>query len=643
MKQKRNSALLICVLIAVSLLLVSCGGKETGEDISASISEQPTPVVTTEYPAETIVPTNVPTSTPVVTPTIIPTATPITAGLSEEQRNSIAMLNYLTMLTQEINASKNSRLFLENAYSSLVNNTNPEAVDQETEFRLEEILEQLKNYRMDAVKRERLEYIYETNKAQAIRAAVPSPLGLLSSTGSFNSEGEINWQKLMVSVAYMAVDSITSYQSASSEAKLQYLQDGWELDDTEYETLHRLRSRAFAYMIEMVQSNNLPGYLALNEEWIENFVVWKAEENAVRRIQLFEANRNVYEGFGPYWLTLADSFYANGDYKKCIDAIASYEALSNRIFRQDFELAKALPSALLSAMEVLDGKEYTAIAEHYLEQIEANAAFDDWSLRYFASQAYIDLYRRTGDRSYLEKAYALALNNVTLMVSEQLALNEKYLADVQTIDIPNGATKEKKKEIEQLNKQAEEERKTALIPVSEPLTLNCDLLFSIAEVLEINSAEQAKIESILHHNNQPLFLIPTIDNRYWFSERENVDGAEIAVSYADGVFKIPVQHVSDKSKIILEITSDNAVTEISDWDIVKVERKDKNDLSSFTVSFSSTEAKKHKFKSGDQLLFAVAPTGDAQESEYDFEFVAEEKTDWVVHHYLIYVRTDDAK
>ena len=53
------------------------------------------------------------------------TVTPVfaeTTALSSEQQNAIAMLNYMTFLTTETNAAKNSRVFMEQAYSSLVNN-----------------------------------------------------------------------------------------------------------------------------------------------------------------------------------------------------------------------------------------------------------------------------------------------------------------------------------------------------------------------------------------------------------------------------------------------------------------------------------------------------------------------------------------
>ena len=55
-----------------------------------------------------------------------------TTELNDTQRNAISMLNYITVLTQEINASKNSRLYMESAYSNLINNTYPNAVDNRT-------------------------------------------------------------------------------------------------------------------------------------------------------------------------------------------------------------------------------------------------------------------------------------------------------------------------------------------------------------------------------------------------------------------------------------------------------------------------------------------------------------------------------
>ena len=266
--------------------------------------------------------------------------------LTDTQRNSMNMLNYLTVLTQEINSSKNSKLYLEEAYSSIVTNTLPEAVDDRTLGELGVLLDTLENYRMAAVKRERLEYIYEQNKAQAIRDAVPNPLGLLSSVQSSSLSS------IVMSVSYMAIDSITSYQTSSAQADLEYLQDGWALDDEESEILHNQRSDMFEYMVRTVNENQLPGRLSLTEDTVETFVSWKNNSNVVSRIRFFESNESTYEAFGGYWLALAESYYENGDYEKCLSAIKEYENLKIGIFRKDHDYAEILPLAIVSAQSV---------------------------------------------------------------------------------------------------------------------------------------------------------------------------------------------------------------------------------------------------------------------------------------------------
>ena len=72
---------------------------------------------------------------------IFPAASAENAALTDGQANAIAMLNYITVLTQDVNASKNSRLSMEAAYSSLINNTYPNAVDNRTLSQLTSLLD----------------------------------------------------------------------------------------------------------------------------------------------------------------------------------------------------------------------------------------------------------------------------------------------------------------------------------------------------------------------------------------------------------------------------------------------------------------------------------------------------------------------
>ena len=75
--------------------------------------------------------------------------------VTTEQLTALSMLNHLTVLTQETNDSRNSRLFMEKAYSDLVNNTYPNSVDSRTLGRLTRLLDTMERYRMINVKRER--------------------------------------------------------------------------------------------------------------------------------------------------------------------------------------------------------------------------------------------------------------------------------------------------------------------------------------------------------------------------------------------------------------------------------------------------------------------------------------------------------
>lgn len=554
--------------------------------------------------------------------------------LTDTQHNSINMLNYLTVLTQEINSSKNSKLYLEQAYSSIVNNTYPNAIDDRTLGELNALLDTLEGYRMVAEKRERLEYIYEQNKAQALRDAVPNPLGLISTVQSFSLA------KMVASVAYMTVDSVTSYQTSSAQADLQYLQDGWALDDEDAEFLHNQRKSTFSYMVKTVNENKLPGELALTEASVDTFVDWKNNQNVVARIRFLESNQNTYMAFGGYWLTLAQSYYENQDYEKCLDAIKSYEDLEICIFRKDYDYAEALPYAIAASEEVLSGSDYISNLEHYAENIINNTGNDQWSLRYIAAQAYIELYAKTNDDAYLRKAYDIALDNVNNLVSKQYSMNETFLAEVEEVKAEKGDTSEKKDEIKKYNKMLKKERKTELPPVYEPLMLNCDLLFSLAEELKLPEKETLQIEQILHENSEPLFLVNELDNLYTFSPND-IDTSEIDMSF-DGVeLVIPAKYISDDTKITVTIKGKNTLETIDDWKLTKVTRKTEGDIDTFKAMYSSETAKKFKYSGNMEIDIEINAKPDFAAESLHFKYNTELQKRWgIIPDKLTYQRIE---
>ena len=546
------------------------------------------------------------------------------AELTDEQQKSISMLNYLAVLTQEINESKNSRLYLENAYTSLIGNTHPNAVDYRTQKQLTELLDTLEAYRMVAVKRDRLEYLYEQNQARAIKSAIPNPLGLLSATHS------INPMQLVTSVVYMAVDSTASYSAAKEEAEQEYLQSGWALDDEESEVLHTSRKQAFEYMLDIVREYSLPGDLALSEDTVKKYVTWKNHDNNVQKIQFFEENRNTYQGYGDYWLSLASAYFQEGDYLKCIESVKTYQEMNARIFRLDHDFAKVLPLAVASAEEIQEGDEYLSDIESWLQQIIGNTSEEDWALRYFAAQAYVNLYEKTKDSGYLMKAYDIALSNVNYLVDIQRNKNAEYLSAVKEEAVPKGKTpseKEKAKEIKEYNKMLKEERKTALPPTYEPFLLNCDLLFSLAknEDLAISKEEMEKINEILHPDGDQIFLTDVLDAAYWINMKdgEAIYGSDLAhqefqVDFDGDELVIPAFLVSEDAEIIVSISGkDEPVT---DWTIEKVDRSGEGDVAAFVATYKSKSAGKIKFTKDDKVHVEIRPKQGIQLKKYQFDF-----------------------
>lgn len=535
-------------------------------------------------------------------------------SLTDSQYNSIAMLNYLAALAQSINESDNSRLYLEEAYSSLINNTAPKAVDNTTESYLSDLLDILEKYRMIEVKRERLQYIYEQNKAQALRAAIPNPIGVLSAASS------LDIKKLVLSVVYMAADSYSSYSSYNNQIELDFLKDNWELNDEEQATLHQRSKQALLYMIDIVRDYDLQDSFTLNETSLKEFGKYKNESNIYRKIQFFEANQSTYKLFGSYWLTLADSYYANGDYEKCLQAVESYEEIQARIFRKDHEFAKTIPLAIASAEEVMTADGYIDYASDYLSALCKNIENNDWALRYFAAETYLDLYARTKDSSYLDQAYELAKNNVNYLVDAQKSLNDAYLAEIVDKDIPKGATKEQKNDIKQYNKMIKADRKVALPPVYEPLALNCELLFKLAEEKHVSDAEKKIVDGILHDKGENIFLCNTLDAVYRFKPGNYNDPAD--VEFNEKSISIPVIFLAPDSDIAVTVKDGDKTAVYEDWSVKKVTRPDKEDIYSFVATYESPTITKQKYSENTTVTITIKQAESYSVGKKDFKFKA---------------------
>lgn len=609
---KKNYATKLCaVMTAMSIVLSGCA-QSTGTDVndnSSSTSENQITEEANNKIAEDI---------EAEADDIIDSEDVEESSLTPTQRNSVNMLNYMSALTQEINASSGNQMFLEEAYSSLVNDIYPNVVDTETQAEITSLMDTIENYRMITVKRKRLEYIYEQNRAQALRQKIPNPVGVLSAVQS----GSI--LKSAASVLYMAVDSVSSYKAATSQADLQYIQDGWELEDQELTELHNSTKNALSYMFDMVRDYNFDGDYALSEEAIKDFVKWKSKPDSqlISKIEWFKSHKDTYQNFGRYWLELVKDYYNSEDYENCIESIRQYESVSTRIFRKDTDKANVLPMVIIAAKETLSEAEYIELANSYCSEIYDNTKDDDWSLRYFVAQIYMDLNILTKDELYLEKAYEIALGNVNVLVDEQRTLNKTYMEEIQKIEADKDSTKREKEEIKKYNKLLKEQRKVELPPVSEALYLNIELLFALANEMQVSDEEQKRINAILHENGNEIFLTKALDNRFWFGKKsEDINLDEVEISFDGENLSIPAAYIAEGYAIQMTISGGKKDTQIEDWSVKKVKRpKKEKECSEFVVSFESKKAKDYKYHVGDKITIKVDPVADTPDGNITLNY-----------------------
>ena len=175
------------------------------------------------------------------------------------------------------------------------------------------------------------------------------------------------------------------------------------------------------------------------------------------------------------------------------------------------------------------------------------------------------------------------------------------------------------------NKLLKEERKTALPPTYEPLVLNCDLLFALAEEKKIDITTKNKINKMLHGNGEPLFLIEPLDQYYTMNSDSLLDIENAEISFTGKEFTMPALFVSDDATIKMIVDIDGTKTEVTDWVVSKVERKTEGDISSFKATFKSDDIKSLQYSSTTKVKLIITPRNNSSCEDISVAFKAKEK------------------
>ena len=338
-----------------------------------------------------------------------------------------------------------------------------------------------------------------------------------------------------------------------------------------------------------------------------------------------ESNKKIYESYGGYWLILADAYYRHKDYEKCIDAINTYETMGTHLFRWDYEYAKALPLAIASAVQVYSDEEYVEYAVKSADAIVENTQTKDWALRYFAAQTYIDAFGKSEDKKFLQKAYNIVLENVNYLVNEQRTMNETYLSPIKEAVAQKDDTNSEKEQIKNYNKMIKEKRIVECSPVLEALEINCELLFDMADELQISEADRTKVDMILHPDGNRIFLNEAIDDKFWFDATHKADTEPMEIVFGGTSMVLPTRLLSENAEITVSVKEKNSdmVIAIKDWKLDKIERGTEGDISTFAAIFTSEEAKKHTWGPDSDILIIIKANPSYSEETVHFSYTTD--------------------
>ncbi len=299
----------------------------------------------------------------------------------------------------------------------------------------------------------------------------------------------------------------------------------------------------------------------------------------------------------------AKAHFEKGDYSECLNAIQEYENLGLRVYNYDKAFARVIPLAIASEQwhfENLAEDERWTYTQHsretvrYIDLLIKNTTVNDWDLRLFAAQTYVGLYKRS-KKEELRKAYDLAVDSLSPLVRIQRSENARYISDISLETVDTSATKEQKTAIEEYNKTLEEQRKTALPPVYEPLLLECEFIFSIKDQIALSEDDKERLDGILYENGEPLFLIPDLDNRYRDETVEDPTSDE-DVTFDGEVIKVPASWLSEDAEVIVYVGNGENASKHDEWSIKKVDRKDGTNSAAFMATLECESIKSQKYE-----------------------------------------------
>ncbi len=464
------------------------------------------------------------------------------------QEKDIQMLNYVGSLSERIKDSRKNPYELHLLRDEIMNDVDVLGIKPITKHLLEKYQKNIVEFTLLSRQEERMQFIIDNKKAEAINQSIPDPQALIGLALS-----NPNPYLLVANVGTMIARSISSYKSAMASAEMEELKMKWELEDKRYKVFEKQSLEAWAYRVDVTNESDISK--SLNEKVIQNFFKITKDDKKGRLLEELENSETaaLYTGahYQPYYLALAEAYYSNGNWEKCVQAYKEYEKNPVRLFTIDHSAAKVLLKVIDAGTKYLPDEEKIAFIKDYNNKLIKESSKDEWELRYFAGLNYMNLVSLdvTNRKIHLKEAFKIFRSNIAELSSRQDSLLAKFILPIDK-NIPNDLSDEKKKIQKKLFKIEEKERKYKTLPLDKALLTNMEMAFAIA-----------KLDKSLMNEWNEYILKRLLETSLTNMHLRKKYGLKIAnfneVTFNGKELELPISFVSDSIKIDLIVTYDS--------------------------------------------------------------------------------------
>ena len=149
--------------------------------------------------------------------------------------------------------------------------------------------------------------------------------------------------------------------------------------------------------------------------------------------------------------------------------------------------------------------------------------------------------------------------------------------------------------------------------------LNIDMLYSVAQELDISDAEKKRIDALFKDENGVLFLAVPYDQLYSFEENKIAEIED--VTFDDDEVMIPAKFATQNTSITVEVNGKEQAV-FTDWILDKVKRDEESDLDSYVAIYTSEEADKFDYVGDEKVTVTIQPLAENDNDKQSFQFEA---------------------